>query len=78
MIRDTNIGFKKIIFLYELYFKLQQTGIDGHLINFVEKLAEQNLSHQAKYNQGFGYAKQTVNIALEISCKNELNKLLKD
>ena len=37
---------------------------------------KQNLSRQVKYNQGFGYAKRAVDLALEIGCENELNKLL--
>jgi hypothetical protein len=38
--------------------------------------AKQNLSRQAKYNQGFGYAKRAVGLALEIGCEDELNGLL--
>ncbi|CAG8725602.1 6976_t:CDS:2, partial [Funneliformis mosseae] len=37
---------------------------------------QQNLSHQAKYNQGFGYAKKAIGLALEIGCKDELNNML--
>ncbi|KAF0499739.1 protein far1-related sequence 5-like [Gigaspora margarita] len=37
---------------------------------------KQNLSCQVKYNQGFGYAKRAVNLALETGHENELNELL--
>lgn len=37
---------------------------------------KKNLSHQVKYSQGLGYAKKALNLALENSCENELNKLL--
>jgi hypothetical protein len=36
----------------------------------------QSLSRQAKYNQGFGYAKQAVGLSLELGCENELNEIL--
>lgn len=36
----------------------------------------QNLSRQAKYNQGFGYAKQAVGLSLEMGCEDELNEIL--
>src|SRR5439155_11829397 len=42
------------------------------------EIVKQNLSRQVRYNQGFGYAKRAVNLALEIGCENELNKLLQD
>ncbi|CAB4475414.1 unnamed protein product [Rhizophagus irregularis] len=38
--------------------------------------AKQNLSHKAKYNQGFGYAKKAIGLALEIGCEDELNGML--
>src|SRR6185312_4653345 len=37
---------------------------------------KKNLSHKAKYNQGIGYAKKAVNLALEMKCEDELNELL--
>ena len=37
---------------------------------------KQNLSHQAKYNQGFSYAKKAIGLALEIGCEDELNNML--
>ncbi len=37
---------------------------------------KQNLSHKAKYNQGFGYTKRAINLALKIGCENKLNSLL--
>ena len=40
------------------------------------KTAKQNLSCKAKYNQGFGYAKKAVGLALEIGCEDELNEML--
>ncbi|CAG8749599.1 9498_t:CDS:2, partial [Racocetra fulgida] len=42
------------------------------------KTVKQNLTCQAKYNQGFGYAKKAVELALETGYKNELNKLLQN
>jgi len=57
-----------------------QTNFDGlNKIRCVQVFSEsvkQNLSHKAKYNQGFGYAKRAINLALEIGCENELNSLL--
>ncbi|PKK48241.1 hypothetical protein RhiirC2_803575 [Rhizophagus irregularis] len=38
--------------------------------------AKQNLSHKAKYNQGFGYAKKAIGLALKIGCEDELNGML--
>ncbi|CAB5193477.1 unnamed protein product [Rhizophagus irregularis] len=38
--------------------------------------AKQNLSHKAKYNQGFGYVKKAIGLALEIGCEDELNGML--
>src|SRR5256884_3202649 len=38
--------------------------------------AKQNLSHQAKYNQGFGYAKRVIGISLDMGCEDELNGIL--
>ena len=38
--------------------------------------AKQNLSHQAKYNQGFGYAKRAIGISLDMGCEDELNGIL--
>ncbi len=34
------------------------------------------MSHKAKYNKDFRYAKKAINLALEIGCKDELNELL--
>lgn len=34
------------------------------------------MSHKAKYNKGFGYAKKAINLALEMGCEDELNELL--
>ena len=38
--------------------------------------AKQNLSHQAKYNQDFGYAKRVIGISLDMGCEDELNGIL--
>ena len=45
-------------------------------VQVFSETVKQNLSHKAKYNQGFGYAKKAVNLALEIGCEDELNLLL--
>ncbi|RHZ81544.1 hypothetical protein Glove_119g45 [Diversispora epigaea] len=37
-----------------------------------------NFSHKAKYNLGFGYAKQTIGLALEIGYEDELNTILRN
>ncbi|CAG8750280.1 7463_t:CDS:2, partial [Racocetra fulgida] len=42
------------------------------------KTVKQNLTRWAKYNQGFGYAKKVVELALETGYENKLNKLLQD
>src|SRR5688572_18487633 len=42
------------------------------------KTVKQNLSHQVKYNQGFGYAKRAIELALEIDCEDDLNSLLQN
>ena len=47
-------------------------------VQFFSETVKQNLSHQVKYNQGIGYAKRAVDLALEIGCENELNKLLQN
>lgn len=48
-----------------------------HTQTFSETV-KQNLSRQAKYNQGFGYAKRAIDLAFEIGCENELNTLLRN
>lgn len=47
-------------------------------IQMFSETVKQNLSHKVKYNQGIGYAKKAVNLALETGCEDELNKLLQD
>ena len=37
-----------------------------------------NLSRQAKYNQGFGYAKRAIDLAFEMGCESDLNGLLQN
>ncbi|CAG8603631.1 9906_t:CDS:2, partial [Diversispora eburnea] len=37
-----------------------------------------NLSHKAKYNLGFGYAKQAIGLALEMGYEDELNMILRN
>ncbi|CAG8826948.1 24021_t:CDS:2, partial [Gigaspora margarita] len=44
----------------------------------ISDTVKQNLNCQVKYNQGFGYAKKAVELALETSPENELNKLLQN
>ncbi len=39
---------------------------------------KQNLTRQVKYNQGFGYAKRAIDLALEIGCEDDLNNLLQN
>ncbi|PKK60106.1 hypothetical protein RhiirC2_793819 [Rhizophagus irregularis] len=46
-----------------------------HTQAFLET-AKQNLSHKAKYNQGFGYMKKAIGLAFEIGCEDELNEIL--
>ncbi|CAG8658681.1 15424_t:CDS:10, partial [Funneliformis mosseae] len=46
-----------------------------HTQAFLETV-KQNLSYQAKYNQGFSYAKKAIGLALEIDCEDELNNML--
>src|ERR1044071_7827332 len=46
-----------------------------HTQAFLETV-KQNLSYKAKYNKGSGYAKKAINLALEMGCEGELNKLL--
>ncbi|RIA95156.1 hypothetical protein C1645_758340, partial [Glomus cerebriforme] len=53
--------------LYEIY----------HIQAFSETV-KQNLSNQAKYNQGFSYAKKAIELALKIGCEDELNKILQE
>ncbi|CAG8704343.1 18673_t:CDS:2 [Gigaspora rosea] len=54
---------------YSLLNEIRHTQIFSETI-------KQNLSRQVKYNQGFGYAKRAVNLALETGHENELNELL--
>ena len=42
------------------------------------KTIKQNLSHKAKYNKGFGYAKRAVRLALKLDYKNEINEILQN
>ena len=49
-----------------------------HNTQVFSETVKQNLSRQVKYNQGFGYAKRAVDLALEIGCENELNKILQN
>jgi len=56
------------------------TNFDGlNKIRYTQEFSEtvkKKLSHKVKYNQGFGYAKRAINLALEIGCEDELNTLL--
>ncbi|POG81821.1 hypothetical protein GLOIN_2v1470367 [Rhizophagus irregularis DAOM 181602=DAOM 197198] len=45
-------------------------------IQVFSETVKKNLSNQVKYSQGLGYAKKALNLALENSCENELNRLL--
>ena len=47
-------------------------------LQIFSETVRQNLSHKVKYNQGIGYAKKAVDLALEMGCENELNKILQD
>ncbi|CAB4442956.1 unnamed protein product [Rhizophagus irregularis] len=47
-------------------------------VQMFSETVKQNLSHKVKYNQGIRYAKKAVNLALEMGCEDELNKLLQD
>ncbi|CAB5194161.1 unnamed protein product [Rhizophagus irregularis] len=47
-----------------------------HHTQAFSETAKQNLSHKAKYNQGFGYMKKAIRLALEIGCTDELNGML--
>ncbi|CAG8597395.1 9900_t:CDS:2 [Cetraspora pellucida] len=49
-----------------------------HHTQIFSETVKQNLSCQIKYNQGLGYAKKAVDLALETGYENELNKLLRD
>ncbi|CAB5186867.1 unnamed protein product [Rhizophagus irregularis] len=46
-----------------------------HMQLFSETV-KQNLSHKAKYNEGFGYAKKAIGMSLELGCENEINEIL--
>src|SRR6266498_3861545 len=48
-----------------------------HTQVFLETV-KQNLTRQVKYNQGFGYAKRIIDLALEIGCEDDLNNLLQN
>ncbi|CAG8794855.1 22191_t:CDS:1, partial [Gigaspora margarita] len=50
-------------------------------IRHTYKLSEtirQNLSHKTKCNQGFGYAKKAIDLALQLGQEDKLNMLLLD
>ena len=49
---------------------------DIHYTQAFLENAKQNLSHQAKYNQDFGYAKRAIGIFLDMGCEDELNGIL--
>ncbi|KAF0530101.1 protein far-red impaired response 1 isoform x3 [Gigaspora margarita] len=56
---------------YSFLNEIRQTQI-------ISDTVKQNLNFRVKYNQGFGYAKKAVELALETGLENELNKLLQN
>src|SRR5277367_5618593 len=46
-----------------------------HMHLFLETVM-QNLSHKAKYNRGFGYAKKAIELSLDVGCEDEINGIL--
>ncbi|CAG8736693.1 16362_t:CDS:1, partial [Racocetra fulgida] len=59
----------KIVTNFNMLNEIRHTHILSETIR-------QNLSSKAKYNQGFGYAKKAIDLALQLGQENELNKLL--
>ncbi len=74
-------GNKNVSNSNEFIYKHQiETNFDTlnkiYHIQVFSETVKQNLSHKAKYNKGFGYAKKAINLALEMGCKDKLNELL--
>jgi hypothetical protein len=45
-------------------------------IQLFSETVKQNLSHKAKYNESFGYAKKAIGMSLKLGCENEINEIL--
>ncbi|RHZ82936.1 hypothetical protein Glove_102g39 [Diversispora epigaea] len=68
---DKNIYEHQVRTNFDLLNKIHHT----HLFS---ETVWANLSHKAKYNLGFGYAKQAIGLALELGCEDEINKILRN
>ncbi|RHZ87503.1 hypothetical protein Glove_34g33 [Diversispora epigaea] len=66
---DKNVYEHQVRTNFDLLNKIRHT----HLFSETVRV---NLSHKAKYNLGFGYAKQAIGLALELDCEDEINKIL--
>ena len=67
----------EIVYEYQIETNFDMLNEIRHTQVFSETV-KQNLSRQAKYNQGFGYAKRAIDLALEIGCEDDLNNLLQN
>ncbi|RHZ51071.1 hypothetical protein Glove_485g33 [Diversispora epigaea] len=68
---DKNVYEHQVRTNFDLLNKIRHT----HLFS---ETVRANLSHKAKYNLGFGYAKQAIGLALELGCEDEINKILRN
>ncbi|RIA79304.1 hypothetical protein C1645_794590 [Glomus cerebriforme] len=63
--------------MYEYQIRLDFSLLhEIHHTQAFSEIVKQNLSNQAKYNQGFSYMKKAIGLALEIGCEDELNEML--
>jgi hypothetical protein len=65
----------KLIYEHQIRTNFDVLNEIRHTQLFSETV-KQNLSHKAKYNKGFGYAKKAIGLALEMGCENEINEIL--
>ncbi|PKC02002.1 hypothetical protein RhiirA5_381296, partial [Rhizophagus irregularis] len=65
----------KLVYEHQIRVNFDILNEIRHMQLFSETV-KQNLSHKAKYNEGFGYAKKAIGMSLELGCENEINEIL--
>ncbi|CAB5360724.1 unnamed protein product [Rhizophagus irregularis] len=68
-------GDSEVVYEHQIETNFNMLNEIRHTQVFSETV-KKNLSNQAKYSQGLGYAMKALNLALENGCENELNRLL--
>lgn len=67
----------EVVYEHQIEMNFDMLNEIRHTQVFSETV-KQNLTRQVKYNQGFGYAKRAIDLALEIGCEDDLNNLLQN